>query len=161
MALACVLFALAWAALCEPTSAAVQLRPSIGKPVVTPFAFVAAPSGPSALAPTAHGGATVHFGAVEVASVAFTVQRPLPGRVRGKRCVKPTAGSAKAKRCKRYKSVGRFRYVHSVPLGILSFRFTGRVAGRKLKPGPYRLLAVPRSISRTNGAPAFGAFRIV
>ena len=159
-ALACALAALAWASSSAPSSAAVQIKPSMGKPVVRPFAFAPAASGPSVLAPTARAGATVRFGAFQLASVAFTVQRPLPGRRRGKRCVKPTARNGKARRCTRYKAVGRFRYVSDLTLGVVSFRFSGRVAGRKLKTGSYRLLGVPRSPSGATGAPAFAAFKI-
>jgi len=163
-ALVCVLGGVAWAAPAgasgAPTSAAIQLKPSITAPVITPFAFSAAASGPSALAPTARAGATVRYGAFNVASVAFTVQRSLPGRRRGGRCVRPTARNATARRCKRYIAVGRFRYASNVPLGVVRFRFTGRVAGHKLKPGPYRLLSVPRSATGATGRSVSAAFRI-
>jgi hypothetical protein len=138
----------------------VQIKPSIGKPVVRPFTFTPTASGGSVLAATAHGGATVRFGAFQLASVAFTVQRPLPGRRRGRRCVRPTARNGKAKRCTRYKAVGRFGYASDVPLGVVSFRFSGRVAGHKLKPGRYRLLGVPKDDAGVTGAPAFAAFNI-
>ena len=163
-ALVCVLCGAAWAgpasASGATTSAAIRLKPSITAPVITPFRFAAAARGPSALAPTARVGAAVRYGAFNVASVAFTVQRPLPGRQQGKRCVKPTARNAGARRCKRYKAVGRFRYASKVPLGVVRFRFTGRVAGRKLKPGPYRLLGVPRSATGATGRTVFAAFSI-
>lgn len=165
MALIGVLCALA---LTEPVSAftaatpaAIQIKPGMSKPVIAPSAFRAAASGPSTLAATAHVGATVHFGAVAVKSVGFTVQRALPGRRQGKRCVKPTARNGKAARCKRYKTVGRFRYAAKTQLGVVRFRFTGRVGGRRLKPGPYRLRCVPISSTGTAGAPAFATFRIV
>jgi hypothetical protein len=162
-ALACLLCTAAWvgpSGTSAATAAPIQIKPSLTKPAITPFAFAAASSGPSVLAPTARVGATVRYGAFNIASVAFTVQRPLPGRRRGKRCVKPTARNGKARRCKRYEAVGGFRYTSDVPLGVVSFRFTGRVAGHKLKPGPYRLLGVPRSASGATGSAAFAAFRI-
>jgi hypothetical protein len=43
---------------------------------------------------------------------------------------------------------------------IAGFRFTGRVAGHKLKPGPYRLVGAPRSPAGLAGPPVFAAFSI-
>jgi hypothetical protein len=163
-ALVCVLCGLAWAAPASasgaPAPPVIQLKPSMSKPAITPFAFAAAARGPSALAPTARGGAIVRYGAFNIASVAFSVQRSLPGRQQGTRCVKPTARNTNARRCARYIAVGRFRYAKRVPLGVVRFRFTGRVAGHKLKPGSYRLLGVPRNATGTTGRPEFAPFNI-
>jgi hypothetical protein len=158
----CALASAAAASASAPaTSAAIQIKPAITKPVIAPSTFRAAASGPSVLAPTARAGASVHFGAVAVRSVGFTVQRALPGRRQGKRCVKPTARSGKAARCTRYQTVGRFRYAAKTQLGVVHLRFTGRVGGRKLKPGRYRLRGIPTSSTGTPGAPVLATFRIV
>jgi hypothetical protein len=141
-------------------SATIQINPIVGKPTITPFTFKAAGSGPSVLAPTGRRGASVTIGRFDVASVAFTVQRALPGRRQGKRCVKPTARNAKARRCTRYNAVGGFRFSGQGLFGVVRFRFTGRVAGHKLKPGPYRLVGVPRSPAGLTGPPVFAAFSI-
>jgi hypothetical protein len=156
----CAVVAGAAGAFAATSSAAIQIRPTIGKPVIAPSSFVAAKSGPSVLAATGRAGAIVRFGAFNLASVTFTVQRALPGRRQGKRCVKPTVRSGKARRCTRYKAVGRFRYAQVVALGAVRFRFSGRVAGRRLKPGPYRLLGVPRSPTGVTGPAVFAAFGI-
>jgi hypothetical protein len=140
--------------------ATIVIRPLIGKPTITPLTFRAATSGPSVLAPTARVGATVTFGRFDTASVAFTVQRRLPGRREGKRCVKPTAHNARARRCASYKAVGRFRFSSQGLFTIVRFRFTGRVAGHKLKPGSYRLLGVPTDPTGLTGPPVFAAFDI-
>jgi hypothetical protein len=44
--------------------------------------------------------------------------------------------------------------------GTNTFRFTGRMAGRQLKPGSYRLVATPRANGQT-GRPVGVAFRII
>jgi uncharacterized delta-60 repeat protein len=62
------------------------------------------------------------------------------------------------KRCTRFKSVGGFK--HADVAGRDSFHFTGRVRGRKLRPGSYRLRAVP-SVAGVRGAAVTTAFRIV
>ena len=40
-------------------------------------------------------------------------------------------------------------------------RFTGRVRGGKLKPGPYQLRAVARNSAGKSGAPVTKSFRII
>jgi hypothetical protein len=160
----CALCALALAVTASSSaataSATIQIKPIVGKPTITPFTFKAVASGPSVLAPTARRGASVTIGRFDVASVAFTVQRVLPGRRQGKRCVKPTARNGRAKRCTRYIAVGGFRFSGQGLFGVVRFRFTGRVAGHKLKPGPYRLLGVPRNPTGLTGPPVFAAFSI-
>jgi hypothetical protein len=44
--------------------------------------------------------------------------------------------------------------------GKNSFHFTGRLAGRKLKPGRYRLVATPTAAGQ-KGKPTASGFRIV
>jgi hypothetical protein len=45
--------------------------------------------------------------------------------------------------------------------GLNSFRFTGRLHGKALRPGLYRLGARPRDRSRPRAKPAHARFRIV
>ena len=78
----------------------------------------------------------------------------------GKRCVAPGAAKPGAKRCVRTKKLpGSF--VHQGAAGLNSFRFTGRLRGRKLAPGRYSLVAhLPRPATG-RAALATKAFRIV
>jgi hypothetical protein len=46
-------------------------------------------------------------------------------------------------------------------LGVNSFRFSGRLSGRKLKPGEYQLVATPTDAAGNAGAAARKRFRIV
>jgi CSLREA domain-containing protein len=132
---------------------------SIGRLTLAPNAFPAAPSGPSALVAKRRYGTRVTFTLNEPASVRFTVVRPASGR-RGAhgRCVKLTRSNRHSRKCVLLESVpGSFR--RSGGAGASSFRFTGRLGGRSLRPGGYRLLAAPTAGGRT-GVGTSAAFRI-
>ncbi len=91
----------------------------------------------------AKAGTTVRYRLSENATVTFTIERTLPGRlkrVRGKRrCVKPTPKlvRAKAKRCKRHRPAGKL--TRQGTSGPNKLAFSGRVGTRKLRPGRHRL----------------------
>jgi hypothetical protein len=53
--------------------------------------------------------------------------------------------------------VGSFN--HRDKAGRNTFHFTGRVRGRKLKPGSYRLQAIPKFAGR-NGATGTSGFKV-
>jgi hypothetical protein len=99
-------------------------------------------------------GTTVTYSLSAGAATEFFVKRRLPGRRVGKRCVKPTKTNRTKKRCSRFKRVtGGF--THSGQAGANSFKFSGRLNGKALKPGRYRLVGKTGSVSRT------ASFRIV
>ena len=95
----------------------------------------------------------------EAASVSFKVKQRLPGR-RGKRgrCVKRSTENRKKRRCTRLVSLrGGFTGVGVA--GKNSFRFTGRLDGRKLRPGRYLLVATPTASGKSGKTRSIG-FRI-
>jgi DNA-binding beta-propeller fold protein YncE len=99
---------------------------------LSPRAFRAARRGPS-IAP--RGGTTVTYALAAPARVRFAVQRAVRGtyrRVRG-------------------------AFTHQGSRGTNSFHFSGRVRGRRLRPGRYRLVATTRGAP----APKRTRFRIV
>jgi hypothetical protein len=104
-------------------------------------------------------GTIVRYRLSEPASVRFTVEKPRPGRRVGRRCVVPTRANRTRPRCIRHVTVGGF--THTGRAGANSFRFTGRVGGRKLAPGTYRLVAVPTDAARNRGAAVRRTFRII
>ena len=123
-------------------------------------------SGPSATTgrkKAAPKGTRVSYTLNEAATVVFTVKRRATGRrvKRGKRkvCVKPTRKNRKKHRCARYVGV-RGSFTLNGAAGNNSFHFTGRMNGRKLTPGRYRLLATPSAGGKA-GTPVSTAFRIV
>jgi hypothetical protein len=105
-------------------------------------------------------GTRVTFRLSEAASVRFTVERARPGRrVRG-RCVKPTRRNRKRRKCTRYvRRPGSF--IVAAGAGETRFRFTGRLRGRKLRPGRYRLVAVATDEGGKRSAPKRARFTIV
>jgi CSLREA domain-containing protein len=111
---------------------------------VTPKSFVAASSGGS-IAQAAAKGTTVSYSSTQPATTTFRVQRRLRGfRVRGRCVARRPAGVTRPRRCVLFRRV-RGSFKHVTIAGQNSFRFTGRIRGRKLRPGAYRLNAVARN----------------
>jgi uncharacterized delta-60 repeat protein len=133
--------------------------PALTGLAIRPSAFPAAAKGGSIAARRSKPGAVVGYTNSMAATTTFTVKRAMPGRKRGKSCVKPTKSNRKAKRCTRYVRV-RGSFKHADKAGRNSFRFTGRLGRKALKPGRYRLSAKP-AIGRRSGKVATAAFRIV
>jgi hypothetical protein len=130
----------------------------------SPNVFAAASSGPSAtLTKRRPVGTTVSYTLNEAASVKFTIKRRAKGRrvKRGKRkvCVKPTRKNRKKHRCSRFVRVKGSFSLNGVA-GKNSFHFTGRLSGRKLSPGRYKLVATPTAAGKA-GRPISTGFRIV
>jgi hypothetical protein len=134
-----------------------QAKLSLRSLRVAPNAFKAAPKGPSAS--RAKVGAKVSYRLAVAASTRFTVERETAGRKKGRRCVPQTKRNKRAKRCKRYVALrGSFTRVGKV--GSNSFKFSGRVRNKKLRPGKYRLVAVA-SAGGKKTKPARAGFKIV
>jgi hypothetical protein len=103
-------------------------------------------------------GALVRFRLNLATSVRFTLSRARPGRRVGRACKPVSRRNRHGRRCTRYVAVpGSFS--ERGLAGLNSFHFHGRIRGRKLSLGSYRLLAAPTSNAR-NGAQAKG-FKIV
>ncbi len=135
--------------------------PAIGRETLSPWTFRAAPSGASALpAAKRRYGTKVGYTLNEAARVRFTVVRRQPGRrAKGRRCVKPTRANRKARTCTRLVALpGSFARAGGA--GANSFRFTGRLAGHRLKPGRYQLVATPSAGAKT-GRAAGASFQII
>jgi hypothetical protein len=109
---------------------------------ISPPSFIPAPNGPSFTIARVFG-AIVRFKLRAPAVVRFTVQRPRAGRKGSKGlCVAPSKGNAHRPRCTRYGTLrGSFSLTPRV--GANSFRFYGRIGGRTLSPGHYRLVGSP------------------
>ena len=73
--------------------------------------------------------------------------------------MKPTRKNRKARKCTRRTTLPGSFTVTGNP-GANSFRFTGRLADKRLKPGSYRLVATPTAFGES-GPPASAGFRIV
>jgi hypothetical protein len=115
-------------------------RPVITRLAISPAAFSAANSGPAL---TAAVGGRVFYRLSEAASVRFTVERARKGRRKGRRCT----ARGKGRRCTRYVKL-RGGFSHAGTTGLNEFRFMGRLRGRALRPGRYRLVAVGTDAAR-------------
>jgi glucose/arabinose dehydrogenase len=102
-------------------------------------------------------GSNVSYRDSQAAKTTFTVLKPVTGHRKGRKCV---AGRPRKhqKRCIRYVSVGSL--THQDQAGSVSVHFSGRVRGRKLRPGRYRLALTPRANGKT-GRTATLSFRII
>ena len=123
--------------------------------------FRAAGSGP---AWTAQGGrpvgTTLRVALSEAARVKFAVERRAAGRrVRG-RCVKPRRGNRGRRRCSRWV---RLRGTFTVPgvAGTNTVTFRGRLRGRKLGAGRYRISARAQDGAANRSGLRRARFRIV
>lgn len=119
--------------------------------------FRAAPRGGSIAAAV---GTRVSYTLSEPATTTFTVERARLGRKVGRRCVAPNRRNRRARRCTRYSRV-RGSFSHQGSAGANSFRFTGSVGLRALRPGQYRLVAVAMDAAGNRSKPARTNFRIV
>jgi DNA-binding beta-propeller fold protein YncE len=141
-------------------------RPRLSALELSPARFRAAGRGASV---STRARSRVSYRLSEPARARFAVERGLPGRRAGKRCVKPKRSNRRAKRCTRFATVGR-PFAHSGNAGRNAFRFSGRIRVRskgrlrlrKLAPGRYRLRAVATDAAgNVYRPPQYRAFRIV
>jgi hypothetical protein len=121
---------------------------------LNPGSFRAASSGASAArkkkAKATATGTRVSYTDSQAATTTFTVTKSVNGVRHGPSCVTaPRHPKQGAKRCKLRITVGSFN--HTDKAGAVSFRFTGRVKGRALAPGDYRVTAVARVGTKASG----------
>jgi hypothetical protein len=125
---------------------------------VTPRKFRAARAGEAILSAKKRAkapvGATVDYSLTAAGTMTFSLERRLPGRKLGKRCVAQTKSNRSKKRCSRFKQVNG-GFTHSGQAGQNRFKFSGRIGVKALAPGSYRLTG------RTSAAFKTANFRIV
>lgn len=85
-------------------------------------------------------GARVSYTLSDAASVRFSVERASEGRRVDGRCVNATRFNRSRLHCTRYVRVSG-SFTRNRGAGTDRFTFSGRIGGRALKPGRYRLLA--------------------
>ena len=134
------------------------VEPAITSIVLTPATFRAASSGASTAAKQRKTrppvGTKVRLVVGAPVAVTLRAQHLLAGRRAGKRCATPAKSNRRGRACSR--TVTMPGTIARAAGASTTFRFTGRLAGRKLAPGRYRLLA------RTGSTPEKAApFRIV
>lgn len=95
-------------------------------------------------------GTTFRFRLNRAASVRLSFSRILSGRRAGGRCVKPTRANRSKPRCSRYQSRGALTMAGRA--GSNAYTFRGRIRGRTLKPGRYRLRVTALADGKTSAA---------
>jgi len=128
---------------------------------ISPNAFAAAPSGATIstanLSAKKKYGAQISYRDSQAATTTFTVLLPIPGRMQGRTCKKPGKANKHGRRCTLYKALGSF--THTDTAGANSLHFSGRLHGKKLAKGSYRLQAVAHDAAG-NGAAVSKGFTI-
>jgi hypothetical protein len=104
-------------------------------------------------------GTTFRYSLSEPARVLFTIERILPGRRVGRACVAQTAHNRKRRPCVRLAKPRRFAV--GAIAGSNITRFTGRIGGRALVPGRYRVTLVATDATGSRSAPKRLTFRVV
>ena len=132
------------------------------KPLLTALSlsrtrFRAASSGPSAATAT---GTSVSYTLSEAAVVKFRIKRGSRGRRVNGRCVKRTRSNRKARRCTRYKTL-RGSIIRRGTASVNRFVLRGRLRGRRLKPGRYRLVGVATDLAGNASKARRRGFRVV
>jgi hypothetical protein len=130
-------------------------RPVLSALRISPSEFVPARRGGST---GGTQGTTVTYRASVAASTTFSVLAPRRGvRNANGACVRRRPGR-RGRPCTRYVSIGAFR--RSSVAGFNTFTFTGRVNGRRLRNGRYKLQAVARTAAGSS-RPVRANFRVV
>jgi subtilisin-like proprotein convertase family protein len=96
-------------------------------------------------------GTTIGFRLSRAASVTFTVERADSGRRSGRRCVKNRRSGRRCTVWTKLKST----FARKGKAGTNRLRWDGKLGGRALSPGSYRLVATP-----AGGRAVRGAFRV-
>jgi hypothetical protein len=132
----------------------------VGSERLAPSSFAAAPSGPSAVSAKRKYGTKVTYTLNEAARVRFTVTRAQPGRTASQgRCVALTRRNRSSHKCTLAVTLGG-NFTRTGKAATNTFRFTGRIGGKRLKPGSYKLVASPTANGDTGRAVSV-RFRII
>jgi hypothetical protein len=131
------------------------LRPAMRGMRVAPSSFEAANGGASLTAV----GTRVRYSLSEAATVRFGVERAARGRRVGRRCRRPSRRNRTRRPCTRYVRL-RGSFTHAGQAGANSFGFSGRFAGRKLRPARYRLIGTASDAAGNKSRAVRARFRI-
>ena len=91
--------------------------------------------------------------------VLFTIERVLPGRKAGSKCLKPSRSRRRKKKCTRYTLFGRF--AQQGVAGKNSKPWSGKIGSKKVKPGRYRATLTATDSAGHRSAPKTLAFKVV
>ncbi|MDX6668273.1 MAG: hypothetical protein QOK04_1653 [Solirubrobacteraceae bacterium] len=133
-----------------------KVAPSFRSLSLRPRTFRSAARGASLARAT---GATLRFNLTEAAAMRFAIERALAGRRVGRSCVAPKRSNRSRPACTRFVTLAG-SFGAQGKRGSNRLRFTGRLNGRRLALGGYRLALVPTDAAQNSGAPARIGFTI-
>jgi hypothetical protein len=136
-----------------------KVKPKVAGLKLSAAVFRAAGSGPAFVA-RARVGTGVTFRVSEAATMRFGVKRRAGGRKVGRKCKAPRRSNRGHKRCVRYATVKGSFSLAAKP-GTNAFTFRGRIGGRRLRPGRYRLEGRATDKAHNRSSVVRAAFRIV
>jgi FG-GAP-like repeat/FG-GAP repeat len=108
--------------------------------------------------PKRGGGTTFRFTVSEPAHLQLALRQMLPGKRKGKRCVKPSRKLKKAKKCTRLQTAGALRRTGTA--GANAVPFSGRVGRKALKPGRYQVEVAGSDDAGNKSAAVTTTFRV-
>jgi hypothetical protein len=129
-----------------PSPAPVPSKPVLGVISglsLSPSSFDAAPTGATISSAKIKYGTLVSYRDSQAATAVFTVLRVSTGRKQAGSCHKPSKANHKGRPCTLLVALASFS--HTDTAGAQHFHFSGRLKGKKLAKGTYRLQAVPRN----------------
>jgi hypothetical protein len=137
--------------------------PDIQSPLVGGFravpALFAVPRAGTPLAARVARGTHFRYALTEPGRVRLTIQRALPGRRAGGKCVRPSPRLRGAKSCSRHRTIGALS--RSARGGANSTKFSGRLGKRALRPGGYRAVMTATDAAGNRSASRTARFRVV
>lgn len=135
-----------------------EAAPVITKFTLSPKVFRAAKKG--AMMTKVATGTTVTFGLDKAATATFKVQKAVTGRLVGKVCRTLTKANRKKAKCTRWVAVAGSA-TKTAKAGTNRCKFTGRVNGRALKPGSYRLTITAKTAGSAASKVRTASFKVV
>ncbi len=110
-----------------------------------PTKFRAAPSGEAVISAKKKKkkkppiGSTVNYELTNPGTIEFSLERGLLGRRVAGKCVKATHANRSHKACTTFKPIAGGFSISAAAGGANHFKFSGRIGGKALKPGAYRI----------------------
>jgi hypothetical protein len=136
-------------------------RPAFLSARLTNTTFRVNPSGAAEtpVATRAKKGTTFVYSLSESARVVFRIQAKKKGRRVRRRCVKPTRRNRDRRACTRFVKVGAFAQAASA--GQNRKRFSGKIGGKRLRPGKYRATLIATDAAGNVSRRKFLNFKVV
>lgn len=142
-----------------PAGGSTPKPPVVSDLKISPVAFAPATSGPPVARKKSATAATISFRVSAKSNVTFAVESKTRGRRVGGKCKAPKPSNQGKPGCTLFVPVGDFP--SAAKAGANSVAFSGRVGGKALSAGKYRLGASARVGSGAAGSMAYKNFEVV